>query len=62
MFLKLGQSIRLGSFGSFHISVSSDGTLTEDELSGHKIKGAKLVFRPSIELKRNIDGLSFEID
>jgi predicted histone-like DNA-binding protein len=61
MFLKLGQSIKLEGFGSFRLSVTSDGTATAEELSAHHVKGAKLMFLPGVELKRNLEDLSFEI-
>jgi predicted histone-like DNA-binding protein len=61
LFLKLGQTIKLEGFGTFRISVSSNGTGTADELSGHSIRKAKMIFQPSVELKRNIESLSFEI-
>jgi predicted histone-like DNA-binding protein len=61
LFLKLGQTIKLEGFGSFYISVTSDGTETADELSSHTVKRTKIVFRPSIELKRNMEGIAFEI-
>jgi predicted histone-like DNA-binding protein len=62
LFLKLGQTVKLEGFGSFRISVTSDGTATADELSAHNVKGVKLLFLPSIELKRGIENISFEIE
>lgn len=61
LFLRLGQTIKLEGFGSFRISVASDGTATADELSVHHVKGVKLVFLPSRELKRGLENISFEI-
>jgi predicted histone-like DNA-binding protein len=61
LFLKLGQSIKLEGFGSFRLSVTSDGTETADELSAHHVKGAKLMFLPSMELKRKLEDISYEI-
>jgi nucleoid DNA-binding protein len=61
MFLKLGQSIKLEGFGSFRLSVTSEGTATADELNAHHIKGAKLIFLPSVELKRSLEDVSYEI-
>jgi nucleoid DNA-binding protein len=37
-FMKLGQTIRLEGFGSFHISVQSEGTDTAEQLSVHNVK------------------------
>jgi predicted histone-like DNA-binding protein len=62
LFLKMGQTIRLEGFGSFRISVSSEGTDTADELNSRHVKGVKLVFLPSTELKRNLEDISFEIE
>ncbi|GHT80127.1 hypothetical protein FACS1894130_10770 [Spirochaetia bacterium] len=61
IFLKLGQSIKLEGFGTFRISVTSDGMATPDELNAHHVKGVKLVFLPSMELKRNLGDIAFEI-
>jgi predicted histone-like DNA-binding protein len=62
LFLKLGQTINLEGFGSFRISVTSEGTETAEELTARNVKGVKLIFLPSVELKRNIEGISFEIE
>jgi predicted histone-like DNA-binding protein len=62
IFLKLGQTIKLEGFGSFRVSVTSDGTATADELTAHHIKGVKIVFLPSRELKNKIKDISFEIE
>jgi predicted histone-like DNA-binding protein len=61
IFLKLGQSIKLEGFGTFRITVSSDGTATAEELNARHVKGVKLVFLPSVELKRNLEDISYEI-
>ena len=62
IFLKLGQSVKLEGFGSFRISVKSEGTATPDELNAHHTKGVKLLFLPSRDLKRSLDDMSFEIE
>jgi predicted histone-like DNA-binding protein len=62
MFLRLGQTIKLEGFGSFRISVASEGTATAEELNAHHVKGVKLVFLPSRELKRSLEDISFEIE
>jgi nucleoid DNA-binding protein len=60
-FLKLGQSVNLEGFGSFRVSVSSDVVTTPEELNARHIKGVKLLFLPSADLKRNLEGISFEV-
>jgi predicted histone-like DNA-binding protein len=62
VFLRLGQTIKLEGFGSFRVSVKSDGTATPDELNAHHVKGVKLVFLPSRDLKRGLEDMSFEIE
>jgi predicted histone-like DNA-binding protein len=62
VFLRLGQTIKLEGFGSFRISVTSDGMETAEELSARNVKGVKMVFLPSVELKRSIEDISFEIE
>ncbi|MDR3198767.1 MAG: HU family DNA-binding protein [Planctomycetaceae bacterium] len=62
LFLKMGQTIKLEGFGSFHITVSSEGTDTAEELNTRHVKGVKLIFVPSTELKRSLEDISFEIE
>ncbi|MDR1326046.1 MAG: hypothetical protein LBK00_08430 [Treponema sp.] len=61
VFLKLGQSVNLEGFATFRISVTSDGTATPEELNARNVKGVKLLFLPSADLKRNLEGITFEI-
>jgi predicted histone-like DNA-binding protein len=61
MYLKLGMTIRLEGFGSFHISVKSEGTENPEELTVHNVKKARIVFVPSTTLKEGIEHLSYEI-
>jgi hypothetical protein len=51
----------LEGFGSFHISVQSEGTDTAEQLSVHNVKNAHIVFVPSTTLKEGIEHLSYEI-
>jgi hypothetical protein len=39
----------------------SDGTATPEELNARHVKGVKLLFLPSADLKRNLEGLTFEV-
>jgi nucleoid DNA-binding protein len=61
VFLKLGQSVNLEGFGTFRVSVTSDGTTTPEELNARHVKGVKLLFLPGAGLKRNLEGLTFEV-
>ncbi|MHB9291186.1 hypothetical protein Holit_00258 [Hollandina sp. SP2] len=62
LFLKLGQSVNLEGFGSFRISVSSEGVDKPEDLNARHIKGVKLLFLPSNDLKRNLEGITFEVE
>ena len=61
IFLKLGQSVKLEGFGTFRISVTSEGTATPEELTAHQVQTAKIVFLPGTGLKRSIENISFEV-
>jgi predicted histone-like DNA-binding protein len=61
VFLKLGQSVNLEGFGSFRVSVSSDGTPKPEDLNARHVKGVKMLFLPSAALKRNLEGIAFEV-
>jgi nucleoid DNA-binding protein len=61
VFLKLGQSVNLEGFGAFRVSVTGDGTAMPEELNARHVKGVKLLFLPSADLKRNLEGLTFEV-
>jgi hypothetical protein len=39
MFLKLGMSIQLGDFGTFRLTISSEGVESKDEFTVANIKG-----------------------
>jgi predicted histone-like DNA-binding protein len=61
VFLKLGQSVNLEGFGIFRVSVTSEGTATPEKLNAKHIKDVKLLFLPSTDLKRNLEGITFEV-
>ncbi|MDO5616463.1 MAG: HU family DNA-binding protein [Cruoricaptor ignavus] len=57
-----GNSIQLGDFGSFRISFSSEGVDTADKFTTDKIRGIKVIFTPSIEFKKALGDIKFEIE
>ncbi|MDR1064631.1 MAG: HU family DNA-binding protein [Azoarcus sp.] len=59
--LKTGQIIRLGDFGSFRLSISSEGKEMPEELTTRHVKGTRILFAPSVELKAEIQGVSYTI-
>jgi nucleoid DNA-binding protein len=61
VFLKLGRSVNLEGFGTFRVSVTSNGTATPEELNARHARGVKRLFLPSAGLKRNLEGLTLEV-
>jgi predicted histone-like DNA-binding protein len=59
-YLLMGKSVNLGEFGTLRISFSSEGVETPDDFNVSKISGVKVVFTPSVELKKALDDLKFE--
>ena len=56
---KAGNTVELGKLGRFSISLQSEGVPTPEELSSNHIKGAKINFRPGVELKEMLASLSY---
>jgi hypothetical protein len=54
-------SVNLEGFGSFRVSVSSEGTATPEELNARHVKRVKLPFLPNPGLKRNLEDITFEV-
>lgn len=57
--LKQGRIVRLGKLGNFQISLSSDGYVTEDEVSSESITKARILFRPARKMRDLLKNLSF---
>jgi nucleoid DNA-binding protein len=55
-----GKIVRLGNFGAFQVSVSSEGAETEAKFNASLIKGNKVVFRPGTDLKEMQNNLKYE--
>lgn len=54
-----GKIVRFGDFGSFQVSVGSEGAVTEDKFHTAMIKTRKVVFRPGADLKEMLNNLKF---
>lgn len=54
-----GQSVRIANFGSFHLSIQSDGTDHEDEFTPECITGVNIRFAPGEEFKTMTKLLKF---
>ncbi len=55
-----GQIVRFGDFGSFQVSLSSDGAESADKFKADSIRDVKIVFRAGTELRDMLDKLKFE--
>lgn len=60
IFLRLGASVSLGNFATLRASLSSEGADVFEDFSANNIKRVRIVFTPSRELKRSMEGISFE--
>ena len=59
-FLKMGMSVSLGEFGTLRLSIASEGTERKDEFSNNNIKGVRVIFTPSNELKKSLEDTDFQ--
>jgi predicted histone-like DNA-binding protein len=59
-FLKLGLSVKLGEFGTVRLSLNSEGADTPQEFKTDLIKGVKVIFTPSADLKEGLKDIKYE--
>jgi predicted histone-like DNA-binding protein len=59
-YLLMGKSVNLGELGTLRVSFSSEGAETAAAVSANKISGVKIVFIPSVELKKRLANIRFE--
>lgn len=55
-----GKIVRFGDFGSFQVSLSSEGATEESKVTAASIKSSKITFRPGIDLKEMLATAKFE--
>ncbi len=55
-----GKIVRFGDFGSFQISLRSEGAETAEKFNASMIKGAKILFRPGLDLKDMLSTVKYE--
>lgn len=58
--LSKGHIVELGDFGSFRISVSSEGQASADEVTADKITEARVIFTPGPRFKDVLTTLKFQ--
>ncbi|NJK94675.1 MAG: hypothetical protein HC905_06915 [Bacteroidales bacterium] len=49
--LMQGNSVKLDGFGSFHLSFSSDGVETKDDVNANLIKDIRIIFDADDQIK-----------
>ncbi|MBR4043659.1 MAG: HU family DNA-binding protein [Bacteroidaceae bacterium] len=57
--LQNGEIVRLGELGTFQLSISGKGAVTEEDYDVSLIKKARINFRPGLTLAGMLSGLSF---
>lgn len=60
-YLVAGNSVKLGEFGSFRLSVSGGGAESKEKFQTTMIKKVKVIFTPGRELRKVFQGIDFEI-
>lgn len=55
-----GQIVRFGDFGSFQVSIASEGAEKPEKFNMNMIKSRKIVFRPGADLREMLAALKFE--
>ncbi|MGL2967575.1 HU family DNA-binding protein [Flavobacterium sp. XGLA_31] len=58
--LKQGRIVRLGSLGSFQVSLSSDGKDVADEVTALDIVKNRINFRPGKKLRQMLQQISYQ--
>lgn len=60
VYIEEGRIVKLGEFGSFSPSLSSKGEESPEEVNQYSINRMKINFRPSRELQKRLDVVSFQ--
>ncbi|MBI5840454.1 MAG: HU family DNA-binding protein [Chloroflexi bacterium] len=55
-----GKIVELGDFGTFRISVSSDGSQTADEVTARSITDTRVIFTPGKRFKQMLETIEFQ--
>jgi predicted histone-like DNA-binding protein len=57
--LEAGRIVRLGDFGSFQLSLSSEGAESAEKFSSSYIKKSRIIFRPGVDLRDMLATVSY---
>ncbi|GHT79386.1 hypothetical protein FACS189464_4150 [Bacteroidia bacterium] len=58
--LSEGKIVRFGDFGSFQVSIGSEGAEEQNKFNASLIKTKKVAFRPGADLREMLNNLKFE--
>lgn len=58
--LSAGEIVKLGDFGNFQITLTSNGAVTEQQFNASYIKGNKVHFRPGVDLRDMLKTVKYE--
>ncbi len=58
--LSEGQIVRFGDFGTFQISITSEGAETAEKFNQSMIDSSKVAFRAGIDIREMLNNLKFE--
>jgi predicted histone-like DNA-binding protein len=58
-FLKIGMSVQLGEFGTVRLNLTGDGAEKPEAFNPATI-AAKVIFTPSVELKKGLEDIKYE--
>jgi len=59
-FLLDGKIIKLGEFGAFRVSISSEGSETAEDFETAMIRKLRIIFRPGNELKKLLSDVDYK--
>ncbi|MDR1602769.1 MAG: HU family DNA-binding protein [Tannerella sp.] len=59
-YLLMGKSINLGELGTMRVSFGSEGVDDAKDFNTGMISDTKIIFTPSVELKRKLEEIHFE--
>jgi predicted histone-like DNA-binding protein len=55
-----GKIVELGDFGTFRVSVSSEGAAVPEEVTARSITDTKVIFTPGRRFKQMLDNIEFQ--
>jgi len=58
--LGAGEIVKLGDFGNFQITISSEGAETAEQVTSANIKNSKITFRPGVDLRDMLKTTKYE--